>query len=317
MKSIQLFERKLDETPIVELSGTYGNNSVYIKRDDMLPFCFGGNKVRKAAEFYKEIKKSGADVVMTYGSNSSNHCRIIANMAKAMGLECHIISPENDGKRLYNTQLVLDFGASIETCPVNQVSATIENRIHSFRMEGKNPYFIEGGGHGIPGTHSYVKCYQEILRQEKELGIQFDYIFHASGTGATQAGLVCGKIQHAMAVGSDKHSIVGISIARTAERGGDVVKKSVEEYLGNSFMEEYLDEVIFVDDYRCGGYGQFTPEIEGVIRQVMAQEGVPMDTTYVGKAFWGMLEYLKSSGISEKKVLFIHTGGAPLYFDRL
>ena len=93
MKEITLFEKPLPVTPVVPLSGDYGDNHFYIKRDDMLPFSFGGNKVRKAAEFYREIKNSDTDVVMTYGSNSSNHCRIIANMAASMGLACHVISP--------------------------------------------------------------------------------------------------------------------------------------------------------------------------------------------------------------------------------
>ena len=34
---------------------------------------------------------------------------------------------------------------------------------------------------------------KEILRQKNNEGIHFDYVFHASGTGTTQAGLVCGK----------------------------------------------------------------------------------------------------------------------------
>ena len=73
LKEIALFEKPLPVTPVVPLSGDYGDNQFYIKRDDMLPFSFGGNKVRKAAEFYREIKNSDTDVVMTYGSNSSNH----------------------------------------------------------------------------------------------------------------------------------------------------------------------------------------------------------------------------------------------------
>ena len=93
MKQLVFFEQPLPVTPIMPLEMTCGQNAFWIKRDDLLPFSFGGNKVRKAAEFYKEIKKSGADVVMTYGSNSSNHCRIIANMAAAMELQCHVISP--------------------------------------------------------------------------------------------------------------------------------------------------------------------------------------------------------------------------------
>lgn len=317
MKTICLFEKALNETPIVKLSGEYSDNSIFVKRDDLLPFCFGGNKVRKAAEFYKEIKDSQADVVVTYGSNSSNHCRIIANMAKMMGLECHVISPEGNGKILFNTQMVTDFGASIEVCPVQSVSETIEKSLRAYSEKGKKPYFIEGGGHGKPGTNAYVKCYQEILKQEEQLGRKFDYIFHASGTGATQAGLVCGKLLQIIEGEEDNHAIVGISIARTSQRGGDVVKKSVEEYFADDFRPEFLREVTFDDSYRCGGYGIFTTEVENVINDVMSGDGIPMDTTYVGKAFYGMLEYLKANKICGKEVLFIHTGGTPLFFDYL
>lgn len=314
MRKIALFEQALPMTPIELLSGEYGSNQMFMKRDDMLPFSFGGNKVRKAAEFYKEIKNSNADVIMTYGSNSSNHCRIIANMAAAMGLSCHIISPEENRTILYNTSLVEKFGATIETCPLNQVAETIENRKMTYRNEGKRPYFIVGGGHGNPGTEGYVKAYREILVQEKVMGLQFDYIFHASGTGATQAGLVCGQLLS----GDLSRKIVGISIAREEARGRDVVQDSIKEYLGDAFEQLYQEEkVVFTDKYRCGGYGCSTKEIEDIIELVMLQEGIPMDTTYVGKAFVGMLAYIKDFDIKDKKILFLHTGGTPLYFDKL
>ena len=235
MKQINLFEGELHKTPIVALNGAYGENAFFMKRDDMIPFSFGGNKARKAAEFYKEIKKSDTDVIMTYGSNSSNHCRIIANMAAAMGLSCHIISPEENREFLYNTQLVEAFGGVIETCPVSKVAETIENRKAAYLAEGKKPYFITGGGHGNPGTESYVKAYREIAEYEKENNICFDYIFHASGTGATQAGLVCGKL---LAKDKDR-TIVGISIAREEARGREVVKDSIREYLGDEFSSEW------------------------------------------------------------------------------
>lgn len=46
---------------------------------------------------------------------------------------------------------------------------------------------------------------------------------------------------------------------------------------------------------------------------MMREEGIPMDTTYVGKAFTGMLQYLKDNRITDQKLLFIHTGGTPLF----
>lgn len=314
MKQIALFEKQLNKTPIVSLSATYGPNEYFIKRDDMIPFSFGGNKARKAAEFYREIKNAQADVVMTYGSNSSNHCRIIANMAYAMGLSCHIISPEENREILYNTQLVADFGAVIETCPVSKVAETIEKRKQAYLDEGKKVYFITGGGHGNPGTESYVKAYREILDYEAKNRIYFDYIFHASGTGATQAGLVCGKLL----AGDKRRTIVGISIAREEGRGREVVKDSIREYLGNRFDELYEEEaLIFTDAYRMGGYGNYTGEVTSIIEKLMREEGIPTDSTYVGKAFAGMCNYLKEKEIAGKKILFIHTGGTPLFFDHL
>lgn len=314
MRKIALFEKELDETPIQALSDSYGDNRIYVKRDDLIPFSFGGNKARKAAEFYKEIMNTDTDVVMTYGSNSSNHCRIIANMAVGMGLSCHIVSPEEHREVLNNTRLVENFGAVVETCPVTEVAETIEHRKEAYRKEGKKPYFITGGGHGNPGTESYVKAYREIERQEKYKGLYWDYIFHASGTGATQAGLVCGQLLS----GDMDRKIVGISIARDRERGRDVVKDSIREYLAADYEQLYREEaLIFEDAYRLGGYGNYTEEVEKTIDFVMEREGIPMDTTYVGKAFCGMLGYLREHQIRGKSILFVHTGGAPLYFDRL
>lgn len=315
MKQIRLFEKELDKTPIVSLSGEYGPNAYYMKRDDMIPFSFGGNKARKAAEFYKEIQKNkDIDVVMTYGSNSSNHCRIIANMAKAMGLSCHIISPAENREMLYNTCLVEEFGAVIETCPVSEVAQTIERRKQAYLAEGRQPYFITGGGHGNPGTESYVKAYREIAEYEEKNKIFFDYIFHASGTGATQAGLVCGKLLS----GDKDRKIIGISIAREEGRGREVVKESIREYLGESFDTLYTeDALIFTDAYRLGGYGDYDEAVTDTIEKLLNSDGVPTDTTYVGKAFCGMCRYIQEHGIEEKNILFIHTGGAPLFFDHM
>lgn len=314
MKQIALFEEKLPCTPIEALSGDYGYNRCFMKRDDMLPFSFGGNKVRKAAAFYQDIKKKDIDVVMTYGSNSSNHCRVIANMVASMGLSCHIISPEENREILYNTAMVEQFGARIETCPVTEVSETIERRKKAYEAEGKKPYFIMGGGHGIPGTEGYVKAYQEIQAYERENHIYFDYIFHASGTGATQAGLVCGKLL----AGDGERKIVGISIAREETRGRQVVRESIEEYMGSDFERLYREEdLIFTDAYRLGGYGKFHEGVTETVKALLCREGIPTDTTYVGKAFWGMCQYVKEKKITGKNILFIHTGGAPLFFDFL
>lgn len=366
LKKIRVLEEPFPPTPIVRLSGDYSDNEIWIKREDLIPFSFGGNKARKAAYFYREIQKEQPDVIMTYGSNSSNHCRIIANLAASLGTSCHIISSGEEehgtnGRELFNRVLVKDFGASVETVPVEQVHDTIERRLQEYREQGRRPYFIQGGGHGNAGTQSYVDAFREIVRQEEEAGIRFNEIFHATGTGSTQAGLVCGKeleersVKHSgfgcsgekwekagssedresgpeeeKASGKDSgereyNRIVGISIARPCPRGREVVRESILDYYrelsekhpGAAVPEFREEDLVFADEYRLGGYGKAAPEEEDCIRRVMRKEGIPMDTTYVGKAFFGMLQYLRDHGIRNERILFLHTGGTPLFFDKL
>ena len=55
--------------------------------------------------------------------------------------------------------------------------------------------------------------------------------------------------------------------------------------------------------------------VAATIVSILKNYGIPLDATYTGKAFMGMTEYIK--GISNKNILFIHTGGTPLFFDVL
>ena len=283
------FDQLLVETPIQKLNEKLNNNTYYIKRDDLLPIAFGGNKARKAALFFDDLKGRGADCVVTYGSSSSNHCRIVANIASGMGIPCYVISPNVVIRPTVNAQLIELAGAQIVRFLISEVRSTIEFTFQRLQSQGYKPYFIQGGGHGNLGTRAYVDCYDEIVSQEREMGLHFDYIFLASGTGTTQAGLICGRATH-----NDDKNIIGISIARKNPHGRQVVAESVREYMqyingdvGNQ------DAVIFVDDYIVDGYGSRNKQILEVISRVLRREGMPLDATYTGKAFWGMLEYVK------------------------
>lgn len=297
---------------IVQCLGDYKDNHLYIKREDLIPFSFGGNKARKAQLFFREINKGDYDCVVTYGSGSSNHCRIIANECCRRGMECYIISPLEASEQTFNSQMMDLFGAEITTVPVRNVHDTIEGKMAELWRENKKPYFIEGGGHGNVGTEAYVQCYEEIKEYEQTENIHFNYIFFASGTGTTHAGLVCGQL-----INQDERKIIGISIARKNPRGRDVVIQSIRSYLGDRVIEEQIQEkTIFIDDY-TSGYGKDDRRVIGTIEMALKKYGIPLDTTYTGKAFMGMSEYIQKEQIRDKNIMFIHTGGTPLFFDAL
>lgn len=181
-------------TPLHEIK-IDNKNRYFIKRDDLTDFALGGNKARKIEFFLHDIIKKGCDYVVTYGSAQSNHCRITAAAAARLGLNCLLIlaGTEKDFTYSGNDIIYNLTGAKIRWCDVNSVSNTIEKEIEKLKSNGYNPYFIPGGGHGNFGTHAYVEAYKEIKQQCEEMNINFDYIFLASGTGTTQAGLIAGK----------------------------------------------------------------------------------------------------------------------------
>lgn len=301
---------------IIQKLFEYQNNQIYLKREDLIPFCFGGNKARKAKLFFEEIDSGNYDCIVTYGSSSSNHCRVIANMAAARKMPCYIISPLESSEPTFNSILMEMFHVKMKTVPVKDVHDAIQNTLKKLREQGARPYFIAGGGHGNLGTKAYVECYSEIKDYEIREKLHFEYVFHASGTGTTQAGLVSGKL-----LNQDDRTIIGISIARRNPYGGSVVEESILQYLQycncKISRKTIHENTIFVDDYISDGYGKSNAAVDKLIQKMMYKYGIPMDQTYVGKAFYGMLQYIEKEKISNKNILFLHTGGTPLFFDSI
>ena len=146
------------------------------------------------------------------------------------------------------------------------------------------------------------------------MGVQFDYIFLSTGTGMTQSGLLAGK---AIARRS-KQKVIGISVARKREQETEVIKKYLDAFFQeNQIWIEKYPEIYVEDDYLSGGYGKYSDGIKNTIRSMFVCNGIPLDSTYTGKGFYGMLEYLKKNEIKNVNVLFIHTGGTPLFFDNI
>ena len=158
----------MNSTVIEKLNESVNDNAFYMKRDDLLPFSFGGNKARKALKFKEDIIEKKSDTIVTYGSSASNHCRVIANMAKLLGIKCYIVSPIENYKKTYNSQMIEMFEATIIKVALHDVSYTIDDLLEKLKLGGKNAYFIPGGGHGNLGTKAYVEAYQEIKKYENK-----------------------------------------------------------------------------------------------------------------------------------------------------
>ncbi len=305
------------ETIIQKINLKNNENNFFIKREDLIPFSFGGNKVRIGEKFVEDALEKKCDTIISYGSAKSNLNRAMVSLCKKRNIQCLIVSPiENDEQEL-NFNQKLNFinikRENIYNCKKEEVAVTIDNLIKELKQEGKKPYYINGNiygkGNEKVAIKAYRECYKEIIKYEKNKNISFDYIFLAVGTGMTYSGLILEKMRNKI----DNRKIIGISIARKKVQGIEAIKN----YLRSEMEEEEVkeEEIYFIDKYLSGGYGKYNQEIINKIIEVYQKEAIPLDTTYTGKAFYGMMEYLKEKKIEKKNILFIHTGGTPLFFD--
>ena len=309
---------ELIETPITESILHPNGCVIHYKRDDLLPYSFGGNKVRIAYEFLKDLKDKGCDTIVDYGSAKSNLSRVVANISTQLS-GGYIITSYDDGEsgeeaESFNNTLVSLCGVETRSCVKSRVAETVGSVLDEIACSGHKPYYIYGdkfgkGNERVP-VMAYYRAYDEIRHQEEAQGLNFDYIFHASGTGMTQAGLVAG-----LAASCDERRIVGISVARSKERLESIISDSCRLFLCDESFDSSLVEVD--DSHLCGGYGYYDEHVETVIDTVYRNDGVALDPCYTGKAFTGMLDYIEREGLEEQDILFIHTGGLPLFFDHL
>ena len=268
----------------------------------------GGTKSRKAAAYERFLRENGCNAVVTCGGVHSNHNRAIALMAMANGWKCHLVyhGEESEFKKgRGNAGLVKMSGVEAEFVAVDKIAKAMDDAMVRFEAAGLKPYYIHGGGHDLMGGTSFVDAVKELKRQCDETGYKPDYIFHASGTGSTQAGIAVGLDL----VGWNDVKLIGISVARPTERGKKVVvdfANMLAEHYG--LNKNYEDCIVFDDSYVGSGYDQKNTVLKKFVKKVHQNTGLLVDTTYSGKAMYGMMDYIKKNEL-KGNFLFWLSGG--------
>lgn len=172
---------------------------IYIKRDDLTEIGTGGNKLRKLEYLLAEAKNQNANRVITIGARQSNHARLTAITGKMLGFEVDLILknsvPLDTESYQLNGNLVLDniVDANIHEIPNDGTASNfILSLTKHYETEGDRVYFIPVGGSNIVGGFGYARSVYEIEEQSKALGVDFQHIALASGSGGTHAGLIAG-----------------------------------------------------------------------------------------------------------------------------
>lgn len=285
---------------------------LFIKRDDAIPFGFGGNKVRKLAFVAAAAVAEGADTLMTVGGVQSNHCRATAAAASVLGLRCVLVlNGERPARESGNLLLDSLLGAEIHFVARREDRApTVAVLADELRRAGRRPFEIPLGASTPLGALGLALAVGELRDQ----GLVPDVIVHASSSAGTQAGLVAGNTLFGLPT-----RVVGVSADEPAAVLADNVRAIVAgigDLLAVDGRALASARPVEVDDTQVGsGYGLPTDASREAARLLAAHEAVFVDHTYTAKAAAGLLAGLRGGAFADaESILFWHTGGQVALF---
>jgi 1-aminocyclopropane-1-carboxylate deaminase/D-cysteine desulfhydrase-like pyridoxal-dependent ACC family enzyme len=298
-------------TPVTEMSrlraALGGGPHLLVKRDDALPFGFGGNKVRKLDLVAARAQAEGADTLLTVGGLQSNHARATAAAAARLGLRCVLVlNGTRPDRPTGNTLLDGLLGAEIEFVSSRQErTPAMRAAADRLRAEGRHPYEIPLGASTALGAMAFARAMAELAAQ----GPAPDVIVHASSSGGTQAGLVAGG-----ALLGRPTRVLGISADEPAPVLAEVVGSlvaGIDAALGSGGRLRAAAPRADVDDAFVGeGYGIPTPASREALELAARTEALFLDPTYTAKAMAGLIAHVRAGRFrADQTVLFWHTGG--------
>lgn len=300
-----------DPTPIHDLprlrAALGGGPQLRIKRDDAIPFGFGGNKVRKLAYVGAQALASGADTLITTGGVQSNHARVTAAVAATLGMRCVLVANGTRQERpTANALLDSILGAEVRyVASRDERTAAMSAAADEARRDGRVAVVIPLGASTPLGAMGYVRAVGEMVAQ----GAAPDIIVHAGSSGGTQAGLIAGCALHGLAT-----RVIGVSpddpVASIAGRIRDVIV-GMGPLLGVDGAALAAARPIEVDDTVIGdGYGVPSDASREAQQLAARHEAVFVDHTYTAKALAALIRAVRTGRIpDDATVLFWHTGG--------
>lgn len=296
-------------TPVEELSrlraALGAGPRLFIKRDDAIPFGFGGNKVRKLQMVAAQALAEGADTLITTGGVQSNHARATAAISAWLGLGCVLVANgARPAKPTANALLDRLLGAEIRYVATREERApAMEQVAGELRARGKRPFVIPLGASTPHGAAAYAKAIGELSAQIPAP----DAIVLSTSSGGTHAGVVAGCVLHGLAT-----RVIGVSAddpsASIASAIGSILA-GLESLLSLP-SRALTDAPVEVDDTFVGdGYGIPTAQSTEAIELCARREAIFLDPTYTSKAMAGLIARIRGRELTSGTILFWHTGG--------
>ncbi len=311
-----LFDAPSPLAPLPRFSAALGGRAeIWIKREDLLPLAFGGNKLRNLEFLVGAALAEGADTLVTSGRRWSNHCRLTAAAGAKAELAVEVVlsgppaSMPGPGVRL-----MAALGATVHQLPSADRAARdaeVGRVADAITARGGRPYVIGVGGTGAVGAWGQVLAAAELFDQADAAGLTVDVVVVPSATGGTQAGLVAGAVGR-----SPRTRVAGVVVARAASELRPAIATMASELAARAGRVAGEPGPIELDETQLGdGYGRPTAQAGEAADLLARTEGILVDPIYTAKGLAGLVAGVREGRWDGEAVVFWHAGGLPGLFE--
>lgn len=323
---VRLLDGPTPLQPLPRLSEALGGRAeLWIKREDVGPIPFSGNKLRNLEFLLAAAVAEGSDAIVTSGRRWSNHCRLAAVAGTRLGLEVHLVLGGPHVERSPNVELIERFGGTVHravTADRIEREALVDLVAADLRRQGRTVTVVPVGGSGATGAWGQVLAALEVAQQADAAGFRADAIVLPSASGGTQAGLVTGAAILASESVADTATtaatrVLGMAVGRPADELRPVIETLVAELAALAGIDAPKESIELDPGPMGKGYGVPTEAAGEATRLIARTEGILVDPVYTAKALAGLVARVRAGEFDGDRVVFWHGGGLPAIFEDL
>lgn len=292
-------------TPVERLDrlGTaYGNQSIFIKRDDRSGRLYGGNKVRKLEFLLGKIRASGSQALITFGYAGSNHALATALYSQQLGLHCQTYLLPQANANYVRKNLLWSWQAGAEIIPCRHMADLLlrlsRAQFLAWLETGQIRPMIPPGGSSPLGTLGYINAAFELHEQIESGQLPLpSRIYVPLGSLGTVAGLLIGFKLRKLPITIHAVRVVhgtfanGVSVRQLLTRTVDFLQRIDPAFPRLKWTGA---EWIIRPEFFGSGYARFTPAGCQAMRQLQELEGIQLDGTYTAKTLAALLEDMRT-----------------------
>jgi L-cysteate sulfo-lyase len=314
---VRLLDGPTPLQPMSRLSSALGGRAeLWMKREDLGPLAFSGNKLRNLEFLLGEALANGADAVVTAGRRWSNHCRLTAAAGAKLGLEVHVVVSGPPIDRSPNLELIELLGGVVHQAATDdraERDALVAAVAGHLETIGRRVEVIPVGGSTVVGAWGQVLAALELADQVAHVRTAADAIVLATATGGTQAGLLVGST-----IAFDPPPrVVGVVASQTEAQLAATLGPKVTDLAAMAGIDAPLDRIELDGAHLGPGYGMPSAASEDAARLLATSEGILVDPVYTAKGLAGLIALVRSGALDGRRAVFWHGGGLPSLFEPL